>query len=63
MTDHLDEFVKYLHDAATDGWAERIVRLSIEHAARNCPVDVLVQIGQCVVECRRDELREDAERN
>ncbi len=61
MTHHLSEFAKYVRDAATDKQAERVVRLMIEKVAKNCPLDVLVQIGQCIVECRKDELRNNGQ--
>lgn len=63
MTPNLNDFARYVNDAATDKQAERVVRLMIEKVARNCPVDVLIRLGQCIVECRSAELRDEAERN
>lgn len=63
MQNHLAEFADGLRNAPNDPSAERIVRLTIEEVAKNCPMPILMHIGQCVIDCRRDELRQEAELN
>jgi hypothetical protein len=63
MRDHLLEFSESVRLAPTDRLAERIVRLMLEDVAKDCPMHVLVHLGQSLVECRKNELREEAERN
>lgn len=59
----VQEFQKHVKMAATDAQSEEIVRVMLERVAKTCPMHVLVQLGQCLVDCRRSELRDEAERN
>ena len=61
--DYLDEFKQYLNNAKTNVKAEKIVRLMIEEVAKNCPIDVLIRLGECIIDCRKIELRNELERN
>jgi len=63
MRNRLKEFAEQLLKAPTDERAERIVRLMIEELAKDCPMHVLVCIGQSIIDCRQEELRDEAERN
>jgi hypothetical protein len=61
--DHLREFAEQVRSASTDKQSERIVRIMIKEVAEDCPTEVLVQIGQCIIDFRKSELRGEAERN
>lgn len=61
--DNLAEFADYVRSVPTSRQAEKIVRLMVEKVAKNCPIEVLVRIGQCILECRQSELRSEAEQN
>jgi hypothetical protein len=61
--DRLPEFERYVRAAPTDAESERIVRTMLGRFAKSCPMDVLVQLAQCVIDCRRAELRDEAGRN
>jgi hypothetical protein len=63
MRDRLREFAESVRLAPTDKLSERIVRLMLEDVAKDCPMHVLVHLGQSLVECRKNELREEAGRN
>ncbi len=63
MRDNLDTFTECVHHAPTCKEAEEFVRMMLERFARRCPMHVLVQLGQCLIDCRRSELREEAEQN
>jgi hypothetical protein len=63
MPDRLNDFAKALRDAPTDARAEKIVRYTVEEIAKDCPMRILVAIGQCIVDCRKSELQDEAERN
>jgi hypothetical protein len=63
MRNRLKEFAEHLRKAHADQRSERIVRAVIEEIAKDCPMSVLVQIGQSIIDCRKDELRSEAERN
>ncbi len=61
MLDRLKEFAEALRNAPTDKRAEKIVRYMVEEVAKDCPKHVLVQLGQCLIDCRKDELRSEAD--
>lgn len=63
MRNHVHEFAEHVRQAPASHPSERIVRLMLEDVAKDCPMHVLVQLGQCLVDCRKSELREEAERN
>lgn len=63
MRDRVREFAESINLAPTDKQAERIVRIMLEEVARDCPMHVLVHLGRSLVECRKSELRDEAERN
>jgi hypothetical protein len=60
---HLNEFAENLRQAPSDKIAERIVRCMVEEVGKDCPVYLLVQLGQCIIDCRKSELRDEAARN
>jgi hypothetical protein len=59
----LAEFANYLSAAPADEKAEWVVRTMLGKVAQNCPMGVLLQLGQCLIDCRRSELRGEAEQN
>ena len=63
MPNRLKEFAEHLRKAPTDNKSERIVRIMIEEVAKDCPMHILVQLGQSIVDCRKAEVRDEAERN
>jgi hypothetical protein len=63
MQNNLREFAAHLRNAPTDKEAERIVRIMVQRVAKTCPIHILVQIGQCLIDCRKAELRGEAEQN
>ena len=63
MQNNLREFSEHVRNALTNERSERIVRVMLEKTAQNGPLHVLVQLGQCLVDCRKSELRSDAEQN
>lgn len=63
MRDRVREFEQSVEKAPTDEGAERIVRIMLEEVAKDCPMHVLVHLGQSLVECRRREQREEATKN
>lgn len=58
MRDHLAEFAESVRKAPTDKFSEDVVRLMLEEVAKDCPMHVLVRLGQCLVGCRKSELAE-----
>jgi hypothetical protein len=60
---NLNEFAKLVRNASADKHAEKIVRLMIAKVAGNCPLPLLMQLGQQVVEYRQSEIRNEAEQN
>ena len=63
MRDRVSEFAEHVRKAATNKQSEKIVRYMIEDVAKDCPMHVLKQLGQCLVDCRRSEVRTEAEQN
>ena len=63
MRDNLDTFTECVRHAASVPAAEEHVRLMLGKFARSCPMHVLVQLGQSVIDCRKSELRDEAEQN
>lgn len=61
--DNLDTFTECVHNAATSAKAEEHIRLMLARFAKSCPMHVLVQLGQCLIDCRKSELRQEVERN
>lgn len=60
MRDRVSEFAEFVKNAPHDGRAEMVVRGMLEEIAKDCPMHVLVHLGQSLVECRRKEMREQA---
>jgi RecB family exonuclease len=56
-------FQELVRRAPTDARAEQSVRGMLRGCADSCPMDVLVQLGQCLVDARTSELRFEAESN
>lgn len=63
VRDNLATFTECVRNAPISKKAEAFVRLMLERFAKNCPMHVLVQLGQCVIDCREAELRSEAEQN
>lgn len=63
MNGRLGDFLANLRDAPTDKQAEKIVRYMLEEVAKDCPMPLLVQLGQCIADYRKSEIRDEAERN
>lgn len=63
MNTNLDTFTQCVRNAPTSPKAEEFVRMMLVKFAKNCPMHVLVQLGQCVIDCRKAELRSEAEQN
>jgi hypothetical protein len=63
MRNNLDTFTQAVLNAPHLPEAEEHVRTKLEKFAKSCPMHVLVQLGQCVIDCRKEELRQEAERN
>lgn len=59
----LANFRKFVNAAPTTPQAEEYVRTFIAGVAKNCPMDVLVQLGQFVADLRRSELQRASEQN
>lgn len=62
-SDNLRMFEAIVSAAPLDENAERIVRAMIAKNAVSCPMEVLMQLAKCVIDCRRSELMSDAQLN
>ncbi len=63
MRGNLETFAECVRNAPNSKKAEEFIRMMLERFARNCPMHVLVQLGQCVIDCRKTELRRESEQN
>lgn len=63
MGQRIPEFLDNLRKAPTSEHDERIVRIMLEKVARNSPLDVVIALGHKLIELRKDEMRDEAERN
>jgi hypothetical protein len=63
MSENLRAFAKSVEMAPVDEHSEDVVRFMLRGVAEDCPMHVLVQLGQCLVDIRRSELRSEAEKN
>jgi len=63
MRSRLREFAEHVRNAPTNELSERVVRIMIERVAKSCSMAVLVQLGQCLVDCRQSEMQSEAEQN
>ncbi len=54
---NLDQFERWLEEMATDVEKERLVRLMVGTAVKDCPMEALFRLGRCLAEFRRLELR------
>lgn len=53
---NLPKFQEQLRLARTNPRAERIVRIMLEEVAKDCPLAVLLRLGETLVECRKEEI-------
>jgi hypothetical protein len=60
---NLAGFQELVRLAHSDERAELAVRAMLRECADSCPVDVLVQLVQCLVDARKSELKTEAESN
>jgi hypothetical protein len=56
-------FQELVQRAPTDTRAEQSVRGMLRGCADSCPMDVLIKLGQCLVDARSSELSAEAESN
>ena len=63
MQDNLRDFTEHVRNAPTNSASEQFVRMMLERWAKRCPMRVLMQLGQCVIDCRKADLRDEAEQN
>jgi hypothetical protein len=63
MTDRLRDFTEHVRRAPSEKFSERVVRHMLEEMAKDCPMAVLVRLGECLIDSRKIELREEAEQN
>lgn len=63
MNVSLNSFVKAVSHAKHDSRSEQIVRHTIAEVAMACPIELLVDLGECIIEFRRAEIRTDLEKN
>ena len=63
MRDNLDIFTECVRNAPTVPKAEEFVRLMMGKFSKSCPMHILVQLGQCLIDCRKLELRQEVEQN
>lgn len=56
-------FADKVRSIATDPEAESFVRGMLSRIAKSCPLEVLARLGECLVECRRDEIRDESQLN
>jgi hypothetical protein len=61
--DNLTMFQKIVKRVQFDKSAERSVRAMLKGCADSCPVEVLMQLGQSLLDARRSEIRGQAEAN
>lgn len=62
-SDCLASFQEHLRLAPTSQLSANVVRCLIIAVGEEAPLDVVLQVGQCLVDLRRGELRREAERN
>ena len=60
LSNNLGRFAEFVRNAPTDERAEQFVRAMLARVAASCPMDVLVQLAQCLIECRKGELQDEA---
>jgi hypothetical protein len=61
---NVKNFAKDIENAPTDKVAEMRLRSMIEDCGKEeCPMPLLVLLGRCILDYRRSELRDQAERN
>jgi hypothetical protein len=60
---NLADFQKRVQAAPVDKDAERFVRIMLEEIAKGCPMSVLVALGQCLIDCRKAELKAEGDSN
>jgi hypothetical protein len=61
--DCLGQFIESMKLASTDRRHEKAVRFMVEGMAKDCPIPLLIELGQCLVDYRKQELREEASLN
>ncbi len=60
---NLTLFQAIVQRVGIDKSAERSVRAILKGCAESCPIDVLVHLGDALVDARRREIHNDAELN
>jgi hypothetical protein len=63
MNPNLKIFEECIRKAPTSKWDDSVVRNMVQGMAKTCPIDTLVRLGQVLVDMRKAELRDSAERN
>jgi hypothetical protein len=61
--DNVATFQQIVERVQFDKNAERSVRAMLKGCAESCPVEVLMQLGQSLLDARRSEMRAQAEAN
>ena len=61
--ENLRKFVDFVQNAPTDEKAERFVRDFLSDYMWSCPIPLLVQLSQCAVDYRKEEMRNEAQLN
>ncbi len=60
---HLNDFRKQLELAPTNCWSEKLVRNFITEVVKDCPMDVLIKMGEALADYRQAEIQKEAESN
>ncbi len=60
MNENLRNFQEIIRRAKSDTDAERFVRQMLRGAADRAPLEAILELGQCLVDVRKHEMRADA---
>jgi len=63
MADKTREFAEQLRKAPSDPFCERVVRHMVMNVAKDCAMPLLIQLGQCILDYRLAEIRDEVARN
>jgi hypothetical protein len=63
VRERIAEFKESVRLAPTDVKSERIVRIMLEECAKDCKTDMLVALGETIIEFWRKEIRDQGLRN
>lgn len=61
--ENLRKFAEFVQNVPSDENSEEFVRDFLSGYARSCPMNLLVQLAQNVIDYRKSELKNEAERN